>query len=89
MPVFFLDRNQTCIGSFFPFMDTGPLCSKWNCGSEFSGVMRHLNTGDREEGEVWRDDMYQSYQLRQQSHTPKLFVKAIQGFKNNDFIRNS
>lgn len=41
-PVFFLDRNQTCIGSFLPFMDTGPLCSKWNCESEFSRDMRHL-----------------------------------------------
>ena len=49
VPVIFLDRNQTCIGSFLPFMDTGPLCSKWNCGSEFSGVMRHLKgTGNRE-----------------------------------------
>lgn len=26
----FLDKNQTCIGSFLPFMETGPLCSKWN-----------------------------------------------------------
>lgn len=40
--VLFLDRNQTCIGSFFPFMETGPLCSRWNWGSEFSGVIRHL-----------------------------------------------
>ena len=26
-------------------MDTGPLCSKWNCGSELSGVIRHLEDG--------------------------------------------
>lgn len=48
VPVFFLERNQTCIGSFLPFMDTGPRCSKWNCGSEFSGVIRHLK--DRGQG---------------------------------------
>ena len=71
VPVFFLDRNQTCIGSFLPFMDTGPLCSKWNCGSEFSGVMRHLE-GDREQAEklaVWshrESNIHQSYKQRQE-----------------------
>lgn len=28
-----LDRNHTFIGSDFPFMETGPLYSKRNCGS--------------------------------------------------------
>lgn len=28
--VLFLDKNQTCIGSFLPFIETGPLYSRWN-----------------------------------------------------------
>lgn len=53
-------------------MDTGPLCSKWNCGSEFSGVMRHLK-GDREQAEKL---MY--------GHTKKVtYIKVINGDRND------
>lgn len=38
----FLDRNHTFMGSFFPFMVTGPRYSKWNWGSAFSEDCRHL-----------------------------------------------
>jgi hypothetical protein len=31
-------------------MDTGPLCSNWNCGSEFSGDIRHLKDRAQEVG---------------------------------------
>lgn len=37
-----LDKNHTFIGSDFPFMETGPLYSKRNWGSWFSGMQRYL-----------------------------------------------
>lgn len=38
----FLDRNHTFIGSFFPFMVTGPRYSRLNWGSAFSADCKHL-----------------------------------------------
>lgn len=38
----FLDRNHTFMGSFFPFMVTGPRYSRWNWGSAFSADCKHL-----------------------------------------------
>lgn len=70
VPVSFLERNQTCIGSFLPFMDTGPLCSRWNCGSEFSGDIRHLK--DREWGQGEKQEMETSYILGRQEHSSPL-----------------
>lgn len=36
------DRNQTSMGSFLPFIWTGPRGSKWNWGSSLSGCFRNL-----------------------------------------------
>lgn len=86
IPVFFLDRNQTCIGSFLPFMDTGPLCSKWNCGSEFSGVIRHLK--DRGQGigkdvltmVVWRKGHEAKFEIKTVMTHVKIVFKSNTGF---------
>lgn len=39
-------------------MDTGPLCSKWNCGSEFSGDIRHLKDKGRGVGTEVHNGFY-------------------------------
>lgn len=41
------DRNQTSMGSFLPFIWTGPRGSKWNWGSSLSGCLRNLCVNTR------------------------------------------